>query len=95
MDNLEEKIEEVLKTETNYNFALTIDRRKIFSKKPPNNMGVEGPGPAAYLGPGLKFKKKPNANDNSLSNDFSDHILEDTTDSDSYKDNDRPSERDT
>ena len=55
MENLEEKIQEVLKTETNYNFALTADRRKIMSREPPSNLGTQGPGPAAYQGAGLKF----------------------------------------
>ena len=53
MENLEEKIQEVLKTETNYNFALTADRRKIMSREPPSNLGTQGPGPAAYQGAGL------------------------------------------
>ena len=56
MENLEEKIQEVLTTETNYNFALTADRRKIVSREPPNNLGRSGPGPAAYQGSGLKFR---------------------------------------
>ena len=56
MENLEEKIQEVLKTETNYNFALTADRRKIMSLELPNNLGRSGPGPAAYQSSGLKFR---------------------------------------
>ena len=59
MENLEEKIQEVLKTETNYNFALTADRSKIVSREPPSNLGVLGPGPAAYQGAGLKLRMKP------------------------------------
>ena len=60
MENLEEKIQEVLKTETNYNFALTVDRRKIMSREPPSNLGMAGPGPAAYRhqSAGLKFRMK-------------------------------------
>jgi hypothetical protein len=58
MDNLEEKIQEVLKTETNYNFALTADRRKIMSREPPSNLSMQGPGPAAYQGAGLKSRTK-------------------------------------
>jgi hypothetical protein len=60
MENLEEKIQEVLKTETNYNFALTADRSKIVSREPPSNLGVLGPGPAAYQGAGLKLRMKAN-----------------------------------
>ena len=58
MENLEEKIQEVLKTETNYNFALTADRRKIMSREPPSNLGTKGPGPAAYQGAGFKLRMK-------------------------------------
>ena len=49
-ENLEEKIQEVLSKETNYNFAITADGRKLFSREPPHNLGMPGPGPLAYQG---------------------------------------------
>lgn len=58
MENLEEKIENVLSTETNYNFALTADLRKLMSQEPPNNLDMPGPGPAAYSGVGLQFRTR-------------------------------------
>lgn len=57
MENLEEKIKEVLETETNYNFALTAQRKMIISREPPNNLGVRGPGSAAYQRAGLQLPK--------------------------------------
>ena len=54
-ENLEEKIQEVLSNETNYNFAITSEGTKITSKEPPNNLGVQGPGPLAYQAAGLRF----------------------------------------
>ena len=49
-ENLEEKIEECLTNETNYNFALTPRGDRIYSTTPPGNISshVYGPGPAAY-----------------------------------------------
>lgn len=55
MENLEEKIQEVLSNETNHNFALTSDGSKIISQEPPSNLGIQGPGPVAYQGAGVKF----------------------------------------
>lgn len=57
-ENLEEKIREVLSNETNYNFAITSGGTKISSKEPPNNLGVQGPGPLAYQAAGLRFFNK-------------------------------------
>lgn len=50
-ENLEEKITECLENETNYNFALTPDGKRIYSTKPPGNISTHmyGPGPAAYM----------------------------------------------
>lgn len=51
LENLDEKIEECLENETNYNFALTPDGEKIYSTKPPGNLSthIYGPGPVAYM----------------------------------------------
>ena len=78
MENLEEKIQEVLKTETNYNFALTADRRKIMSREPPSNLGTKGPGPAAYQGAGFKFRMRREQEDSwKMRQTIDDDIIED------------------
>ena len=54
-ENLDDKIEELLSNEINFNHAITPDGEKIHSTKPPGNL-VEwkGPSPTAYIMGGLR-----------------------------------------
>lgn len=54
-ENLDEKIEELLSKEVNFNFAITPDGEKIHSTKPPGNLdGWKGPSPTAYIMGGMR-----------------------------------------
>ncbi|XP_032221934.2 uncharacterized protein LOC5520939 isoform X2 [Nematostella vectensis] len=48
-DNLDEKIAYALENETNYNFALTPEGKKLHSTRPPGNANMDMPGPAAFV----------------------------------------------
>ena len=93
MENLEEKIQEVLVTETNYNFALTADRRKIMSREPPNNLGMQGPGPVAYQWSGLQFRTKTKQDSWKTSQTIDDEFdKSDSSDGDTSESSDSDSE---
>merc|ERR1711962_518443 len=54
VDNLDERLDAVLRTETNFNFAITHGGNKIYSTKPPGNLGGwKGASPAAYVDGGI------------------------------------------
>ncbi|XP_028399216.1 28S ribosomal protein S26, mitochondrial-like [Dendronephthya gigantea] len=102
MENLEEKIREVLETETNYNFALTAQRKMIISREPPNNLGVHGPGPAAYQRAGLtlprtrsdSWKTRLTIEDGDVANNLNTTESSESSDSDSEtSDDEKDSER--